>query len=106
MYLQSSSLKYFGKTSGKSRVSYRYPNVRHAYDGAKFVPIAVPFNCLYKTLSKMKLLFSGINFADSMIKALLKRCGIRSLLFSIQKSSACNPSSCGMLVYRLVTSYE
>ena len=51
MYLQSSPLKYFGKTSGKSRVSSRYPTVRHAYDGANFVPIAVPFNCLYKTLS-------------------------------------------------------
>ena len=106
MYLQSSPLKYFGKTSGKSCVSSRYPTVRHAYAGANFVPIPVPFNCLHKTLSKMKLLFSRINFADSIIKALLKRCGIRSFLFSIQKSSACNPSSCGMLVYKLVTSYE
>ena len=72
MYLQSSPLKYFGKTSGKSRVSSWYPTVTYAYDGANFVPIAVPVNCLHKNLSKMKLLFSRINFADSIIKALLK----------------------------------
>ena len=106
MYLQRSPLKYFGKTSGKSRVSSRYLIVRLAYDGANFVPIAVPFNRLYKALSKMKLLFSRINFADSIKKALLKHCGIRSFLSSIQKSSACNPSSFGMLVYRLVTLFE
>ena len=58
--------------SGKSRVSFRYPTARHTYDGANFVPIAVPSNCLHKTLSKMKSLFSGINFAKSITGGVIR----------------------------------
>ena len=69
-------------------------------------PIAVPFICLYNTLSNRKLLFLRTKLAASRMNSLENRSGIKSRLLLIQNSIASSPSSCGMLVYKLVTSYE
>ena len=93
MYLQVSRLKYFGKVIGKSFVSSRNPTVRHAYEGANFVPIAVPSICLHKTLSNRKLSFFRTKLAASRMNSLENRSGIRSHLSLIQNFNASSPSS-------------
>ena len=84
--------------------SSRYAITKFAYDGATFVPIAVPLVCLYVSPSKLNVFSSNIILMASMMKSVRNLPAIIIRNFSTQYRIAERPKSCGMFVYKLVTS--
>lgn len=66
---------YFGGSTGKN------PTQRWAYEGANFVPIAVPIIWLNISSNKIKLLLFSTDSPASKINSLLNLIGIRFLYF-------------------------